>query len=79
MGFSKVIDYISTLDTNENLSTKIITLKLTTLLAILSSNRASELTYLDIRHIVLKENSVIFLFSKVAKTWKKVKVLHHLN
>ena len=44
---SKVIDFISTLGNNENLFTKITTLKLTTLLAILSSNRASELTYLD--------------------------------
>ena len=43
--FSKVIDYISTSGNNENLSTKLITLKLTTLLAILSSNRVSELTY----------------------------------
>ena len=34
---SGVIDYISTLGNNENLSTKIITLKLKTLLAILSS------------------------------------------
>ena len=70
---SKVIDYISTLSNNENLSTKIITLKLTTLLAILSSNRASELTYLDIRHIVFKENSVVFHFSKLTKTWRKGK------
>ena len=49
---SKVIDYIGTLGNNENLSAKIITLKQTTLLAIFSTNRASELTYLDIRHIV---------------------------
>ena len=69
----KVIDYISTLGNNENLSTNIITLKLTTLFAILSSNRASESTYLDIRHIVLKENSVIFHFRKLTKTWKKGK------
>ena len=70
---SKVIDYINTLGNIEKLSTKIITLKLTTLLAILSSNRASELTYLDIRHIVCKENSVIFHFSKLTKTLKKGK------
>ena len=49
---SKEIAYISTLVNNENLSTKIITLKLTTLLAILSSNRVSRLPYLDIKHIV---------------------------
>ena len=61
---SKVIDYISTLGKNANLSTKTITLKLTTLLAILSSNRASELTYFDIRHIMFKENPV----SKLTKT-----------
>ena len=70
---SKVIDYLNTLGNNENLSTKIITLKLTTLLAILSSKRASEVTYLDIRHILFKENSVIFHFSKLANTWKKGK------
>ena len=70
---SKVTDYISTLGSNENLSTKIITLKLTALLAILSSNRVSELTYLDIRHIVFKENSVVFHFSKLTKTWRKGK------
>ena len=68
---SKVIDYISTLSNNESLSTKLITLKLTTLLAIPSSNRASELTYLDTRHIVFKENSVIFHFTKLTKIWKK--------
>ena len=50
---------------NGNLSTKIITLKLTTLLAIPSPNRFSELTYLDIRHIVFKENSVNFHFRKL--------------
>ena len=55
------------------MSTKIIILKLTTLLAILSSNRASELTYLDIKNIVFKEKSVIFHFSKLTKTWKKGK------
>ena len=44
---------------------------MTMLLAILSSNRASELTNLDIRHVVFKENSVIFQFSKLTKTWKK--------
>ena len=48
-------------------------LKLTTLLAILSSKRASELTYLDIRHIVFKENSVVFHFSNLTKTWRKSK------
>ena len=44
---------------------------MTMLLAILSSNRASELTNLDIRYVVFKENSVIFQFSKLTKTWKK--------
>ena len=48
---------------------------MTTFLAILSSNRASELTYLDIRHIVFMENSVIFHFSKLTKTWEKGKRL----
>ena len=51
--------------------TKTITLKMAMLLAFLSSNRASELTNLDIRHVVFKENSVIFQFSKLTKTWKK--------
>ena len=67
---SKVIDSISTVGNNENLSTKIITLKLITLLGILSLKKASELIYLDIRHTVFKENSVIFHFSKLSKTWK---------
>ena len=68
-----VIDYITTLGYNPDLSTKIITLKLTTLLTILLSNIASELTYLYIRHIVFKANSVIFHFSKVNESWKKDK------
>ena len=72
---SKVIDHISTLGDSENLSTKIITLKLTTLLAILSANSASELTYLDIRHIAFKEDSIVFHFSKLTKTWRKGKSL----
>ena len=70
---SKVMDYIDTLGNDENLSIKIITLKLTTLLAIISSSRASELTYLGIRCIAFKENLVIFHFSKLSKTWKKGK------
>ena len=70
---SKVTDYIDTLGNDENFFIKIITLKLTTLLAIISSNRASELTYLGTRHIAFKENSVIFHFSKLTKTWKKSK------
>ena len=45
-----------------------IILKVTTLLAILSSSRAPELTYLDIGHIVFKENSVVFHFCKLNKT-----------
>ena len=62
-----------------------IILKVTRLLAILWSNRAPELTYLDIRHIVFKENLVVFHFCKLNKTWKKGnliklgKILHHLN
>ena len=67
------MDYIDTLGNDENLSIKIITLKLTTLLAIISSSRASELTYLGIRCIALKENSVIFHFSKLTRIWKKGK------
>ena len=68
-----VINYKSTLGNNKNLSLKLIILKLTTLLAMLSSSRASELTYLDIRNIAFKENSVIFHFSKLIKTWEKGK------
>ena len=48
MGYLKGNYYISTLGNKETLSTNIITLKLATLLAISSSNRALELTYLDI-------------------------------
>ena len=55
------------------MSAKIFTSKLTTLLAIVSSNRASELINLDVRDIVFKENSVIFYFSKLTKTWEKGK------
>ena len=69
---SNVIDYISTLGNSDN-CTKIIASKLTTLLAILSSNRVSGLTYLDIRHILFKENSIVFHFSKLTKTWRKGK------
>ena len=65
------IDYIGTLGSSEHLSPKIINLKLTTVLVILWSNRALELTYLDIRHIVFKEKSVIFYFSKLTKAWEK--------
>ena len=67
MDISKVIDYIGTLDNNTSLSTKITSLNLTTLLAILSTNRDSELTYLDMTHIVFKENLTIFHFSKLTK------------
>lgn len=68
---SKVVNYMSTLGSNENLSPKLLTLKLTTLLALLSSGRAHELTFLDIRYKVVKKNSVIFHFSKLTKSWKQ--------
>ena len=48
MGYLQGNYYISTLGKKETLSTNIITLKLATLLAISSSKRALELTYLDI-------------------------------
>ena len=64
------------MNTSGNNKNNTITLKLTKLLNILSSKRASELTYLDIRHIMFRENSVIFHLNKLEK---KVRVLHYLN
>ena len=75
MGYLQGNYCISTLGNNETLSTKIITLKLATLLAIRSSNRALELTYLDIRWIVFKKNAVIFHFSKLTNTLKKSSII----
>ena len=68
----KVIDYICTLGNDKNSSTKIITLKLSILLAFFLSNRASELTYLNIRYVWGKPS--IFYFSKLLQS-SKVKVI----
>ena len=68
---NSVVNYIKRLSSNDELSVKDLTLKLTTLIALTSSGRSSEITYLDTRYRVFKNNSVIFHFSKLTKTWKK--------
>ena len=47
----KVVDYLSSVDTS-NISDKLLTLKLTMLLALTSAARAHEITYLEVMFLV---------------------------
>ena len=69
----QVLTYLDQLPSNNYLSDRLLTLKLTMLLALASACRCSELKCLDIRYMTKTENSYIFEFSKVTKSWRKCK------
>ena len=69
----KVLTFLSTLNSEEGLSDKILTLKLTMLLALTAAARASEVCYLDIRYLVKHSSGYTFQFSRVTKTARRGK------
>ena len=62
-----VIDYLNSLGENSNLSDKILTQKLSTLLALTSAARAHEIALLDIRFLVRHHSGYTFSFNKPTK------------
>ena len=66
-----VLTYLKSLPIDDSINDKLLTLKLTTILALTSASRASENTNLDIRYLAKSPKVFCFTFSKVSKTWKK--------
>lgn len=66
-----VLNYLREIPENNLLSDKLITLKLTILLALTSAARASELTNLDISFLQKLPSVYVFSISKLTKTWRK--------
>ena len=58
---------------SDSLTDKLLTFKLTTLLALTAASRASEITNLDIRYLNKQHTVYAFTFCKVSKSWKKGK------
>ena len=69
----QVFSYLHYLPDNEQLSDRLLTLKLTMLLALASACRCSEIQNLDIRYMTRSATSYTFQFTKVSKSWKKGK------
>ena len=70
---SEVLSFIRRLPTDNSISNKDLTLKLSSLLAITSAGRASEICYFDIRYLVKGKSSYEFHFSKLTKSWRRGK------
>ena len=70
----KVIDYIkSNLAANSELTDKLLTLKLTMLLALTSASRVLGLQHLDTNFMALSDDSVVFNYGQLHKGWRKGK------
>ena len=69
----QVFSYLNNLPDNDQLSDRLLTLKLTMLLALASAGRCSEIRNLDIRYMTRSATSYTFQFTKVTKSWKKGK------
>ena len=70
----RLIEFLTTLPYDSDLSLKDLTLKLTMLLALTSAARASEICYLDTRYLIKHNSGYIFQFGKTTKTSKKGKL-----
>ena len=70
-----VLKYLKCLPPDNLLSTKMLTLKLTMLLALISSSRCSEIKNLDINYLAKSESKYCFTISKPTKTSKPGKPL----
>jgi len=70
---SEVLEYIRLMPIDDSISNKDLTLKLSSLMAIASASRASEICYLDIRYLVKGKDSYEFHFVKLTKSWRRGK------
>ena len=64
----KVLDFLVTLKSDNECSLKVLTLKLTMLLALTSAARASEVCFLDTKYLVRHPSVYIFQFGRITKT-----------
>ena len=69
----RVIEFLTPLPYDSDLSLKDLTLKLTMFLALTSATRASEICYLDIGYLIKHNSGYNFHFGKNTKTSKKGK------
>ena len=69
----KVIDILATLNSPGELKVKDLTLKLTTLVALTSAVRASEIGFLDIQYLINHSSGYTFHFRKNTQTSKRFK------
>lgn len=67
----QVLRYLDGLPENEHLTDRLLTLKLTTLIALTAAGRSSEIRFLDIRFMAKTDNSIIFWLNGLSKTRKK--------
>lgn len=74
-----VLKYFLSLPDSENLSDKLLTFKITMLLALSSASRSSELKNLDLQYMAKSENLVRFYFHQLSKTNKKGKPIPPLE
>ena len=65
---SCVLKYLSSLFPLSNVTLKLLTLKVTALIALATASRAQSLVSMDLDHMVISENCVIFSFPNVLKT-----------
>jgi hypothetical protein len=75
----EVLVYLSSLCPVGGLSLKLLTLKLTALLALVSASRAQTLAALDLRHMQVASDSVTFQIVETLKTSKPNKPLHEVT
>ena len=66
-----VLFYMKALPNNTALSDKLLTMKLTMLLALTAASRGSELKLLDIRYMAKTDSCYTFTFTGLFKSWKQ--------
>jgi len=67
----KVLSYIHSRGDNSSLSNKLLTLRLSMLLALASAGRSSDLKTLDIQRMAITDNSISFELGKLTKSRKR--------
>lgn len=67
---SVVLNFLKTLYPLETLSLKLLTLKTTALITLASASRAQTLVSLNLDHMTVHENEIIFYFPNVLKSYK---------
>ena len=67
----KVLTYLNGLKQNENLTVKLLTHKLTMLLALAAASRGSEINILSVKYMTKSEEKYVFTFDKLFKSWHR--------